>query len=269
MDYRNLPDNFQRLTDEDESLYGTPEFLCLNPPVVADSLCMLKRQNWIDWRAAPYPAKRHSEYLYIPALGKSSNAPKILLSAVLETPNSIEEYVAISNRKRRYDILGRKAISRGYYAKPIVPAEQSGPIWEVIHSSDTRQGRGIASMFADRPKDFSFPDYIEYAEEDYRDICCGVFSESGDLAAYLLGKRVGDHVQYHEIMGHKDHVGNDVMYLLHIKFLELCTQLPNRPKCLNYGSWYSGQNPFSPEGGLNRWKRKTHFKPAYLILASS
>ena len=81
--------------------------------------------------------------------------------------------------------------------------------------------------------------------------------------------RVGDHVQYDEIMGHADHLGNDVMYLLHYAFVQLCVENAAPPRCLNYGSWYSGANPFSPQGGLNRWKRKVNFKPAYLILASS
>src|SRR5262245_36364629 len=124
-------------------------------------------------------------------------------------------------------------------------------------------------MFLDRARNHDFPDYIEYGDPNYNDICCGAFAPDGTLAAYLLGKRVGEHVQYDEIMGHAAHIANDVMYLLHFEFLRLCMQSPAPPQCLNYGSWYSGANPFSAEGGLNRWKRKVNFKPAYLILASS
>ena len=263
----NIPENFQKLTAEDKALYGSPELIYLNPPIVNAPLCIEKRENWIKWRAAPYPAQRHSEYLYIPNEDKRKNI-RILISAVMQTPESIDSYISTIQRKRRYDILGKKALSKGYTARSIRPADFNKDIWEIIHSSNLRQGRPIAPLYLNRPPDYGFPSYKTYANPNYDDICCGVFSPDEKLAAYLLGKRVGHHVQYDEIMGHSEHVQNDIMYLLHITFLKLCIQCDIPPQCLNYGPWYSGENPFSPEGGLNRWKRKVRFKPAFLILAS-
>lgn len=261
-------DIFQQLTPEDAEVYGSPELIYLSLPQLDDPKCMKKREDWINWRAAPYPAERHSEYLYIPETDKSGET-RILLSAVMPVFNRLDDYLKVISGKRRYDILGKKAIRKGYESRPIKPAEHSKEIWEIIHSSNSRQGRAIAPIFLKRSPDYDFPSYRPYNNPYYDDICLGIFAPDEKLVAYLLGKRVGDHVQYDEIMGHKDHIHNDIMYLLHITFIDYCMKCEIPPKYLNYGPWYSGDNPYSSEGGLNRWKRKVKFKPAYLIRASS
>lgn len=273
-----IPPSFQRLIQEDQARYGEPAMIILTPPPPRNDRCETKLRNWLQWRAASYPAPRHSEYLYRPEIdspvggagggGGTGGGPKIMLSAVMPAPASEEAYLAEIAPDRRYDVRGKKAANRGYTARAIAPREHAEGIWHIIHSSDQRQSRPIAPMFLDRPRDHDFPEYIDYGNPSFDDICCGVFAPDGALAAYLLGKRVGEHVQYDEIMGHSDHIASDVMYLLHFAFLRLCMQSPAPPQCLNYGAWYSGANPFSTEGGLNRWKRKVNFKPAYLILAS-
>jgi hypothetical protein len=256
------------LTEEDQARYGEPALITLHPPAPGNDSSRRKLERWLEWRAASYPAARHSEYLYRSEADSAGGGPKIMLSAVMATPRTLEAYLAEISPDRRYDVRGKKASNRGYTVRSIHPRECAAEIWQIIHSTDQRQSRPIAPMFLDRPRDHDFPEYIDYGDPNYNDICCGVFAPDGTLAAYLLGKRVGDHVQYDEIMGHSAHLPNDVMYLLHFEFLRLCTQSPVPPQCLNYGSWYSGANPFSTEGGLNRWKRKVNFKPAYLILAS-
>ncbi|MFP4052539.1 MAG: hypothetical protein ACLFV7_01585 [Phycisphaerae bacterium] len=261
----HIPPTFQQLTDEDRAIYGTPEVIELCPPLTDDPAAARKRAHWLEWRAAPYPARRHSEYLYLPADG--NDGPRILLSAVLKTPASLEEYVSAAPKKRRYDLRGNKARNKGYQVRPIRPAEKAEGIWQVIHSSDTRQGRPISPMFDDRPRDYDFPEYVDFEDPQYRDICTGVFTYHGDLAAYLLGKRAGEHVYYDEIMGHDDFRDDDVTYLLHAGFIEQAAALDRPPRYLHYGPWYSGADPYSPTGGLNRWKRKTNFKPAWLTLA--
>jgi hypothetical protein len=255
---------FQQLTEEDKGVYGEPKVLVLNPPHVDDEQCRLKRENWIEWRAASYPGIRHSEYLHV-----AGSQSKVLISAVLPTPKSIEDYIGSLERKHRGRLIGNKASVLGYSARQIDPLSEGPGIWSVIHSMDERQGKPIAKQFEERPRDHQFPEYQPYSNAAYRDVCCGVFAPDGTLSAYLLGKRVGDHVAYDEIMGHADHLDNNVMYFLHISFLEQCLLQDIVPTCLNYGPWYSGQNPYSPEGGLNRWKRRLGFHPAYLILASS
>ncbi len=263
------PKLFQQLTEEDIAIYGKPALSFLIPPITDDDDCNQKRQNWIDWRAAPYLAERHSEYMFNPQSDMSGEGPRILLSAVMTTPTNMDEYLATIHKDKRYTIRGRKAENRGYSVKCFAPAEFSSDIYDIIHSSTERQGRQIAAMFADRARDWHFPEYSGFKHPEYQDICLGVFDPEGRLVAYLLGKRVGHHIQYDEIMGHAEHIGSDVMHLLHFSFLKFCSEQEVVPTCLNYGPWYSGENPYSPLGGLNAWKRRVGFQPAYLILASS
>lgn len=259
---------FQQLTQEDKEIYGTPELIVLSISKPTNPDCALKLKNWLDWRAAPYKAERHSEYLFLSDSDFNNSAPRILVSAILKIPNDIEVYLRQFNNKQRYRITGQKALNMGYTSQIIKPQEYTKEIWEIIHSCKERQGRPIAKMFLERDKDHKFSEYKNYIDPLYQDICVGVFSPEGQLIAYLLGKRVGEHIQYDEIMGHYAHLKNNVMFLLHYSFLRNCLLQEKVPTCLNYSQWYSGTNPYSIKGGLNFWKRKTRFQPAYLIAVS-
>lgn len=259
---------FQQLTEHDLETNGAADQISLDPPATICAVGEERCKNWLEWRAAPYPADRHSEYLFRSDLDQVTG-PRILLSAVMNPPKSIEEYLAGYSKKRRIVVSGRRAHNNGYISRPIDPIIEAGGIWEIIHSSESRQGRKIASMYDERPKNYGFPNHTFCEDPNYNSVCSGVFSKSGELVAYLLGSRVGNHVQYDEIMGHHDHFRFDVMYFLHIQFLRQCLEQEVVPQCLNYGPWYSGENPFSPTGGLNFWKRRVGFRPAYLIAASS
>lgn len=266
---------FQQLTEEDKAEYGEVPLWELSAPHTEDARAEQKRANWIKWRAAPYPADRHAEYLFRPAVDGETRPdseplpPRILISAVLELPESIDAYVSSVSPNHRYDIRGRKATNKGYTTQVISPAALSDQIWNIVHSCDERQGRAIAPGYLQRDRDSEFPEYAALSDPHYRDICLGVFDSREMLCAYLLGKRVGDHVQYDEIMGHAAHLKQGVMYLLHYDFVALCLRQDVPPRCLNYGPWYSGSDPFDATGGLNRWKRKARFKPCYLAFSES
>lgn len=267
-----LPDKtrFQQLINEDCELFGKPGLFFIDPPESNDAQSNKKLADWVAWRAAPYPVTRHSEYLFKYSNDFIGKGPRILVSAILNLAeyNNPEEYVQQFNAKQRYNITGRKAQNLGYIAKTIIPQDHSEDIFNIIHSTQNRQGRPVASLYLNRPIDYNFPDYIDYQDANYKDICAGVFSNNGQMVAYLLGKRVGDHVQYDEIMGHNDHVVNHVMFYLHYYFIQICFEQEIIPRCLNYGPWYSGADPYDIKKGLNYWKRKNRFQPAYLITAS-
>lgn len=262
------PRRFQQLTEEDKREYGEPAIFVLNPPPSDDPASERKRRNWIAWRGAPYPAERHAEYVFNCADLADDNHPRILLSAVLDIHAGLDTYIAQFDKKKRYAVTGRKAYNAGFTTGEISPAKYAEDIWQIIHSSAERQGRAIAETFDERPRDHSFPDYETFRDAEYKDICVGAFAPDGQLVAYILGKRVGDHVQYDEIMGHRAYLAQDVVGLAHYAFLQRVLEQEQVPRCLNYGPWYSGANAFSAEGGLNFWKRKNRFRPAYLINAS-
>lgn len=258
--------NLQSLTDDDSHYYQDDNFIELPLPQIVDNRSKSKVDNWLSWRAAPYPADRHSEYLLLWPNDQGKRSPRILLSAVLDPNNLSTEEVSRMDGKKRYFITGRKAINQGYVGCRLShPKLFANDIYEVIHSNHLRQGRPIAEMYRYRARDFQFPDYDLYEHPECRDICVGVMSPEGQLVAYLLGKRVGAHVQYDEIMGHADHLKNRIMQLLHYYFIEQCLREEVIPTCLNYGPWYSGKNPYSPDTGLNYWKRRMGFQPAYLV----
>ena len=261
-----IPPHFQPLTEGDTEQYGTPPIIELAPPSTEDPVASERRANWLEWRAASYAADRHSEYL---AFREEASPPKILLSAILRTPSDLETYFASIPRKQRYYARAAVAQREGYTTESIEPADHGRAIHAIVHSVDDRQGRPITSMFAERSPNHGFPLYRACSDPSYECVCSGVFAPDGILVAYLLGMRVGDHVQYDEIMGHQDHLSQGVMYLLHRGFLEQAIALEVTPRFLNYGPWYSGRDPFSPKSGLNLWKRRLQFEPAYLMLASS
>lgn len=262
------PKRFQQLTESDLEIYRHPRCCQLQLPRPTTDAAQEKLDAWIQWRAAPYQADRHSEYLFV-CDQDIPEGPRILVSAVLDISGGLAAYCDQFNKKQRRKITGRKAELLGYKVRPISPAEHAGEIAGIIGSAVTRQGRQIAERYAGRSDQYSFPDYIDYGDPQFNDICVGVFSANSVMVAYLLGKRVGDHIQYDEIMGHKEHLKNDIMELLHYEFLRICSEQEVVPKCLNYGPWYSGSSPYSAETGLNFWKRKLRFQPSYLMIASS
>lgn len=262
----SCPPNRQQLTPADRTQYGEPAVIELDPTPPRTPLAAQKLRDWLAWRGAPYPADRHSEYLFLP--GDEGSSPKILVSAVLRTPETFAGYIADSPRRRRAHLRANLALRHGYEGARIDPGQHSAAIHEIIHSSQQRQGRPIVERFAVRPPDHDFASARTTGDPRYDDLCVGVF-RGGLLAAYLVGRRVDDHVVYEEIMGHADHLDNGIMWLLHRTFLETAAAAAPRPKWLHYGAWYSGVDPFSPTGGLNAWKRKARFKPAYLTHVSS
>jgi len=261
---------FQQLTSRDAELFGRPEIVRLDVPTTDDPIASVKRERWFTLRGAPQPAERHSEYLYIRPGDDDGDHPRILISAVLDvSEGSIEDYLSRLPGRHRHYVSALSPREHGYTTTRIDPADYAAEIAAIIRSSDRRQGRQIAEPYRSRPEDYDFPDYGPNCDPRFRDLCFGVLSPQGRLVAYLLGKRIGDHVYYDEIMGHADALPNGVMYLLHRAFLEGCLAEDVIPRCLHYGPWYSGAEPFDHTKGLNLWKRRTGFRPAYLTAAYS
>lgn len=253
---------FQKLIEEDKNIYNQPADLYINPQVSNDPLSENKRQKWIELMGAPYKDTRHSEYICF----KNRNIKKnILISAVLILPFDLDQFFKKMRSDTRINLKGNSAKNKGYYVKDILPDNFSENIFEIIHSTNERQNRKISKHILDRPLNYKFERYKDFQDKNYQDICLGVFDNLNILRGYLLGFRVGDHVFYDEIMGHSLYLKDNIMHLLHYFFVKRCLELEIIPKYLNYGPWYSGNNPFDINSGLNLWKRKLGFQPAYLF----
>jgi len=253
---------FQKFVEEDVQVYNQPIDLNINPPFSNDPLSENKRQKWIQLMGAPFQDKRHSEYVCF----KNKDIKKnILISAVLVLPFNLDQFFKKMRSDSRSNLKGNAAKNKGYFVKHILPNDYAADIYEIIHSCDKRQNRKISKHILDRPSNYKFEKYKDFKDKNFQDICLGVFDQLKILRGYILGFRVGDHVFYDEIMGHALFLKDNIMHFLHYYFVRSCLQLEIVPKYLNYGPWYSGNNPFDISSGLNLWKRKLGFRPAYLI----
>ena len=87
--------------------------------------------------------------------------------------------------------------------------------------------------------------------------------ETGErLVAYVKVMRIGDVVHYTEIMGHKDHLADGVMALLHHEIMRWLIEAPEPAardaKVLLYGAAEHGGE------GLLTWKKRAGFVPGRL-----
>lgn len=258
---------FQSVLESDESRFGAPTIRKLTIPSATNAADRRKISNWISWKGAPYAAKRHSEYLLLPSY-LAKEPQRLLVSAVIHGLVSIEQYLSELGSNRRSKLKWKEATSRGFVAKKIRPEERAAEISEIITSSNERQGKPIDPRFLQRGPRHRFLEYSEDFGRELKDLCVGVETSRGSLVAYLLGKRVGDHIFYDEIMGHAEYLQYGVVDLMHIFFLEKSLEIESSSLVLHYGSWYSGSHARDPSQGLNRWKRNRGFRPAYLTLSS-
>ncbi len=87
------------------------------------------------------------------------------------------------------------------------------------------------------------------------------------LVAYVKVMRIGDVVHYTEIMGHRDHLGANVMLQLHHAILRWLVEAPEPAargaRVLLYGAAEHGG------AGLLTWKKRAGFRPGWLRVAGA
>jgi hypothetical protein len=129
--------------------------------------------------------------------------------STLVIPETIGEWTSAhrtarkrSARARRLGYVGMTIRDRGAYADDI---------YEINVSAPERQGRPMSPGYHARPS----------SARDSTPLCplhgvhaYGVFSPDGPLVAYLWVYRAGDLALVSSILGHADHLKNDVMYEL-------------------------------------------------------
>ncbi len=144
-----------------------------------------------------------------------------------------------SARSRRLGYVGIVISDRGPYANEIYDINTSAP---------ERQGRPMSPGYHQRPS--SAPDAPPacrlHGVHSY-----GAFDPDGKLCAYLWMYRSGDLALVSSILGHADHLANDVMYeLFHTA---LCAEVGVGPGVVVYNRHDSGTD------GLRYFKSKLGF----------
>lgn len=128
-----------------------------------------------------------------------------------------------------------RAHRRGYTFTAIQRHERADEIHAINISARVRQGRPMTAGYRDRPSETPLPDYpcARHGVRTY-----GVETADGDLVAYLWLYRAGQLGLVSQILGHADHLENEIMYLLWQGTLEREARQPDG--YLVYNRWDSG-----------------------------
>lgn len=104
-----------------------------------------------------------------------------------------------------------RAAGRGYTFGVVARHERAQEVQRVNLSAAERQGRPMSAGYLQMPTTTPLPDYPcpRHGVHTY-----GVEDADGTLVAYLWIYRAGDLALVSQILGHADHLENEIMYLL-------------------------------------------------------
>lgn len=128
-----------------------------------------------------------------------------------------------------------RAERRGYTFATIQRHERADEIHAINTSARIRQGRPMSAGYHQRPSETPLPDYpcSRHGVHTY-----GVETGTGELAAYLWLYRAGQLGLVSQILGHADHLENEIMYLLWQGMVACESRDPDG--YLVYNRWDSG-----------------------------
>lgn len=128
--------------------------------------------------------------------------------SVMPIPYDVGEWrEAHRTARKRAD----RAARRGYRFVVVARHERADELWAINVSAPVRQKRPMSVGYLERPSETPLPDYpcARHAVRTY-----GVEDADGTLVAYLWLYRAGQLALVSQILGHADHLANEVMYLL-------------------------------------------------------
>lgn len=135
----------------------------------------------------------------------------------------------------------------GYEFAGFDRADFADDVYAINTSMPVRQGKPMSPGYLEHQDFTRLP---EYPCPRHRIDTWGVFRKD-ELVAYIVLYVSGDLALVSQILGHGDHLENDVMYLLAV---EAFGSLP-KPATVFYNRWDSGQN------GLRFFKSRLGFEP--------
>lgn len=110
-----------------------------------------------------------------------------------------------------------RAARRGYAFRLIERHDRADEIHAINVSAPERQGRPMSAGYLERPSDEPLPVYPcrRHGVHTY-----GVEDADGVLVAYLWIYRAGELALVSQILGHAEHLENEIMYLLFAGMIE-------------------------------------------------
>lgn len=166
--------------------------------------------------------------------------------SVLPVPESLDEWRFQHRTARK---RANRAARLGYQFREIKREQYDEDIFQINTSLEERQGRAMTPGYRERQNYLPLPDYPcpLHAIRTY-----GVVDARGILVAYLWLYRSGELALVSSILGHGDHLANDVMYLLFQGVVDAQAGLGG---CFVYNRHDSGTE------GLRYFKSKLGFEP--------
>ncbi len=210
-----------------------------------------------------------------------ANGFEALATIDLDGLSSIED--ALEQARVRTEKRGRvnreieRARRNGYYVRTFPYALHIPDIVAIHHSKPIRNQRPMTANYLKTvdqmggaptaPVDEASPPCPHHHWESW-----GVFQPlpgyrqgavvTGEkLVGYIRLRRSGNTAWYNKIMGHGDHLGQGIMYLLHFELLRHL--LETRPAGLRHLIYHQYRNPRGDT--LFDWKRKVLFDPRWAI----
>lgn len=166
--------------------------------------------------------------------------------SVLPIPASLDEWRSEHKTARR---RADRCYRRGYVAWDMLTT--GGPAWDAINrSASHRQGRPMAAGYQVQSVVSQVP--VSPCSRHATRVT-GVTAPTGDVVAYLVMLRHGDLALVSQVLGHADHLENEVMWLLfeHALRREI---LYDRNGVVVYNRHDSGTD------GLRWWKERVGFR---------
>ena len=168
--------------------------------------------------------------------------------AVLELPNNTATWREKHRTARK---RADRAFIRGYnFVAPLLRHRRADEIHRINTSAPVRQGKPMAAGYHRRPSETPLP---VYPCERHGIHSYGVEDPDGVLVAYAFIYRAGDLALVSQVLGHADHLADEIMYLL-------IQGVIGREKngYLVYNRWDSGTD------GLRFFKERLGFSCAHV-----
>jgi hypothetical protein len=163
--------------------------------------------------------------------------------SVMENPDGLEQWRAEHRTARK---RAARAQRLGYWFSQVDYSQYDHDIFAINTSLASRQGRPMSPGYLEFTKHGKLD---EYPCSMHRTITYGVL-EADTLVAYMTLHRSGELALVSMILGHGDHLRNDVMYLL---FQGMIADQAGRGGVLYYNRHDSGQD------GLRYYKERVGF----------
>lgn len=164
----------------------------------------------------------------------------------LRSFGSFEAYLDSVNGKNSAFYFRRRCLKAGYTVRVFDPDLCKSEIHAINVSMPERQGRKMSSEYL-----------VE--RDSYREVgswlYLGVFDSAGALAAYLFVHMVGEVAYVGPVLGHGDHLKENVMYLLFTEAVGELLRSSSSCRYFMYDMYFGGRE------GLRLFKARIGFRP--------